>query len=390
VRPKTEAELCEAVRAAVDKKTPLEIAGTSTKRALGRPVQAAELLDLSGFSRIELYEPDELVITAGAGTLRSEAEAKLAKKRQCFAFEPPDLSRLLGSAHAGTLGGMLGCNLAGPRRIKAGAARDHILGIEGVNGLGQAFKAGGRVVKNVTGYDVAKLMANSFGTLAALTKLTFKVLPAAKTEETLLLEGLDGDAATRAMTEAMQSSAEVSGAAYLPEDVSEKGRTSTLLRLEGTPVSVTARRDQLASLLSQYGKPHLLAEKASREKWIAIRDVHPLCDGGRDVWRLSVPASDGWNVLTRLRRSIGARGFLDWAGGLIWLDAPPTDDASVQAIRAAVTSGHATLIRAPEPVRAAIDVFQPQPAPLAELSARVKAAFDPHGLFNPGRMYRGR
>ena len=382
MRPESVAELCEAVAKAAEHKLPLDVQGTGTKRALGRPVQAADLLDLSGFSPIDLYEPDELVLTAGAGTLRSEAEASLAKARQCFAFEPPDFSRLLGSAHAGTLGGMLACNLAGPRRIKAGSARDHILGVEGVNGQGQAFKAGGRVVKNVTGYDIAKLMANSFGTLAALTKLTFKVLPASETEETLLIESLDGAAATRVMAEAMQSSVEVSGAAYLPGE-------ATLLRLEGTPVSVRARSDTLAALLARHGTIHTLREVESRQRWIAIRDVHPLCDGDRFVWRLSVPASEGWGILTKLRRSIDARGFLDWAGGLVWFDVPPTDDAGATAIRSAITTGHATLFRAPEPVRAAVEVFQPQPKPLAELSARVKAAFDPHGIFNSGRMYRG-
>jgi glycolate oxidase FAD binding subunit len=385
VRPASLAELCDGVRVAAERKTPLEIAGTSTKRHLGRPLQTAELVDLSAFSSIELYEPDELVITAGAGTLRSDAEAQLAKQHQCFAFEPPDLSRLLGGAHAGTLGGLLACNLAGPRRIKAGAARDHILGVEGVNGLGQAFKAGGRVVKNVTGYDVAKLMAHSFGTLAALTKVTFKVLPAAETEETLLLEGLDGAVAVRAMAEAMRSSAEVSGAAHLPEEFDGM----TFLRLEGTPVSVTARRDKLVSLLSAFGRPEILGESASRQWWRAIRDVHPLCDGKGHVWRISLPPADGWNAYARLHARLGARGYLDWAGGLVWLDIPPTDDASASLIRSSFTTGHATLIRAPESMRAAIDVFQPQPPSLAALSARVKAAFDPHGLFNPGRMYRG-
>jgi glycolate oxidase FAD binding subunit len=386
VRLGSEAEIREAVRAAVAGRTPLEIAGTATKRALGRPAQAADVLDLSGFSDVDLYEPEELVLTAGAGALRSKIEAQLGKKRQCFAFEPPDLSLLLGSAHAGTLGGMLACNLAGPRRVKAGAARDHILGVEGVNGLGQSFKAGGRVVKNVTGYDLAKLMAGSFGTLAALTKITFKVVPAAETEETLLLEGLDGPSATRAMADAMQSSSEVSAAAHLPDDLSGSGRASTYLRLEGTPVSVRARREKLAALL---GKPKVLDEKESRKCWTAIRDVHPLSGGDRDVWRLSVPPSHGWRVLSDLRSRIGARGFLDWAGGLVWLDTPPTDDAYADAVRAAVAMGHATLIRAPESVRAAADVFHPQPPALAQLSARVKAAFDPHGVFNAGRMYRG-
>jgi glycolate oxidase FAD binding subunit len=387
-RPETEADLIDVVQEALAGTTPLELIGTGTKRGLGRPMQTAATLDLSGFSAVSLYEPEELVITAGAGARLDEIRTLISEHGQELAFEPPDLSRLLGSEHAGTLGGMLACNLSGPRRLKAGAARDHILSVAGVSGRGEAFKAGGRVVKNVTGYDLPKLMAGSFGTLAALTTLTFKVLPKAESEETLILEGLSDDDALAAMSRAMQSSCEVSGAAHLPGALAG-GTAKTLLRLEGIPPSIAYRRDKLIAIMA--GKAHrVLGSEASRAQWIAIRDVHPFAEGGdRCVWRLSVPASEGARVTAAFALKLEARWFYDWAGGLIWIEVPPKADAAASAIRAAIRQGHATLVRGPKPVRAAVRVLEPQADALAALSRRVKAAFDPMGIFNPGRMQEG-
>jgi glycolate oxidase FAD binding subunit len=384
--PQTEPELVEMVEDALAGKTPLELVGTATKRALGRPTQTAATLDLSGFSEISLYEPEELVITAGAGARLNDVKKQLADKGQEFAFEPPDLSRLLGSAHAGTLGGMLATNLSGPRRLKAGAARDHVLGVTGVSGRGEVFKGGGRVVKNVTGYDLPKLMAGSFGTLAALTSITFKVLPRAEVEETLVLEGLNDTEAIAAMGLAMQSSCEVSAAAHLPEALAQGG-AKTLLRLEGVAPSVAYRRDRLLALMTSGGPHQLLADEESRAAWIAIRDVHPLADNvERCVWRLSVPPADGARTVAAIAGNHNARWFYDWAGGLVWLDVPPSVDASASLIRAQINEGHATLFRAGEAVRASVPVFQPQPLALAALARRVKHAFDPSGILNPGRM----
>jgi glycolate oxidase FAD binding subunit len=378
VKPGSEAELAQLVAQA---EAPFEIIGTGTKRGLGRPVQAARTLDMSAFAEIAAYEPEELILEAGAGTRLAEIEALIAARGQQLAFEPPDLSRLLGSPHSGTLGGLMACNLAGPRRIKAGAARDHVLGIRGVSGRGEVFKAGARVVKNVTGYDLPKLLTGSYGTLAALTSITVKVLPRPETEETILVEGLDDTAAVPVMSLAMQSACEVSGAAHVPGE-------GTFLRLEGIAASVAARRDGLAKLLAR--PVQILAAKASGTIWQRIRDVLVLADTpDRQVWRLSVTPSDAPALLAKLRGSLEIRYVLDWAGGLIWLDVPPTEDAAAAVIRGAMRSGHATLIRAPEGVRAAVDVFHPQAPALAALSARVKDSFDPRQLFNPGRMSRG-
>jgi len=386
LKPESQTDLVDVVQKALADRMPLDLMGTGTKAGLGRPISAADTLDLSGFSAVSLYEPEELVITAGAGALLDDLRRLLDAKGQEFAFEPPDLSKLLGSIHSGTLGGMLACNLSGPRRLKAGAARDHILGVAGVSGRGEAFKAGGRVVKNVTGYDLAKLMAGSYGTLAALTSLTFKVLPKAESEETLVLEGLSDEAAVTAMSLAMQSSCEVSGAAHLPRGLAGVV-PRTFLRLEGIAPSVAYRRDKLVKLVAAGAPHHVRSNADSHAIWTNVRDVLPLADqSDRVVWRLSVPPADGARIVATLAHELDLRWFYDWAGGLIWLDLPPSQDASAGKVRSALTSGHATLIRAADTVRTYVEVFQPQASALAALAHRVKSAFDPTGIFNPGRM----
>jgi len=246
------------------------------------------------------------------------------------------------------------------------------------------FKAGGRVVKNVTGFDISKLMAGSYGTLAAMTGITMKVLPAAETEETLVLSGLDDARAITVMSLALQSSCEVSGAAHIPGNPA-----LTFLRLEGVRPSVFYRRDKLALLLKDFAACDVLALDKSRVQWLAIRDVHPLADEQqRHVWRLSVAPSLGFATVAKISAGIDARYYYDWAGGLIWLSLPASADASVDIVRGSFQEGHATLMRAPEDVRARVEVFQPQGEALAALTARVKNSFDPAGAFNFGRMYR--
>ena len=362
----------------------LEVVGSGTKRGLGRPLQPETAIDMSGFTGISLYEPEELVLEAGAGTPLSEIEKTLAKNHQQLAFEPPDYSQLLGGKHKGTLGGLMACGLSGPRRIKAGAARDHILGIAGVSGRGEIFKAGGRVVKNVTGFDVAKLMVGSYGTLAALTSITVKVLPAAATQETLVFNGLSDAKAIQAMSLAMQSACEVSGAAHLPGTPSQ-----TLFRLEGIQPSVVYRRQKLASHLKIFGASDHLDEKDSVAEWKAIRDVERLsADDARFVWKLSLTPSKAAETVARISKQLDIQYFYDWAGGLVWLGVPRSNQAYAYIIRTCVEDGHATLLRAEDDVRERIEVFQPQPPALAGLTKRVKASFDPNGVFNHGRMYK--
>jgi len=396
--PATAAEVLDTVRWAAAEEQPLEVLGRGSKRDIGRPAQTEHAIDLSRIAGVTLYEPEELVLSARAGTPLAEIEATVAEKGQELAFEPLDYAPLATGARlpggkSGTIGGVLAANLSGPRRLKAGAARDHILGVSAVSGRGEAFKAGGRVVKNVTGYDLSKAMAGSWGTLAVVTDLTFKVLPRAETETTVALRRLDDEKATAAMAAAMGSSAEVSAAAHLPELVARRvvggmlgSDPATLLRIEGFGPSVAYRVQMLSDLFG--GHVETIDELRSRVIWADIRDAVPFADGGlRPVWRISVAPSEGWKLVAALRLQAAVDAFYDWQGGLVWLrlEGDPEADA-VRSILRRLGGGHATLVRAPVTIRAALSSFEPQGGALAALSARLKAEFDPRGILNPGRM----
>lgn len=395
--PAAASEVLDAVRWAAAEEAPLEIVGHGSKRGIGRPAQAEHTLDLSRLAGVTLYEPEELVLSARAGTPLAEIEALLASRGQQFAFEPMDYGPLLGGAAGrGTIGGALAANLSGPRRLKAGAARDHILGVSAVSGRGEAFKAGGRVVKNVTGYDLSKGMAGSWGTLAAVTDVTFKVLPAAETETTFVLRGLDDEQAASAMAAALGSSAEVSSAAHLPEGIAGAmldgelgGDAATLLRVEGFGPSVAARLAMLEALFRGTAPMHEVADEPSVALWRAVRDVAPFADGTqRPVWRVSLAPMAGQRFALALRQQAPAMLYYDWQGGLVWVRMEGGDPEAdiVRALVAQAGGGHAALVRGSPAVRAAVQVFEPQPPALAALSARLKAEFDPRGILNPGRM----
>jgi glycolate oxidase FAD binding subunit len=383
IKPRNAKELRQAVEWALAESATLDIRGQGSKLALGKPMQCDQVLDLSGLSGIVDYAPEELVVTLRAGTPIREVEALLAQRNQMLAFEPPDLGPLLGrEAGQGTLVGALMGNLAGSRRISAGAARDHLLGFSGVNGRGEAFKSGGKVMKNVTGYDLSKLLAGSWGTLAVLDEVSVKVLPAPDQTRTLLLLGLSDDAAVKAMCAAMGSPHEVSGAAHV------EGRTA--LRLEGVAPSVEARLKGLRELLAGTATMEELGTLESRTFWREVRDVAPLAaDRDAIVWKISCPPTAGADVVARIKvQRPSAKAFYDWSGGLIWLALPATADADHDLVRAALgpAGGHATLIRAPEAVRANVSVFHPQSPALSALAHRVKESFDPKSMFNPGRL----
>jgi glycolate oxidase FAD binding subunit len=388
-KPRDATDVGAAVQWALESKSPLRILGHGTKQSLGHAVSAAATLDVSGISGILSYEPGELVLTARAGTPLHEIEAALAEKGQHLAFEPPRFG-----AARGTLGGVVSTGLSGPRRFKAGAVRDHVLGIAGVSGRGEFFVGGGKVVKNVTGYDMPKLMTGSYGTLAVLTEITVKVLPAPEDVRTLLVLGQRPRDAVRSMTEALGSSVEASGACHLPAGFAVPGKSAadsvTALRLEGVAPSVESRLAQLRHMLERAGAHVVLDREASLAMWTAVRDLHPFFETEPcSVWRLSVPPASGAAVLERVEQAVPhTRSFLDWGGGLLWLLLPEAPDAHAPAVRAALKEcgGHATLIRADESVRASIPVFQPQPDALAALSKRVKRQFDPEDVLNPGRM----
>lgn len=367
LQPRDEADLAEIIATATQ---PLEPLAGGSKRPIGRPV-AARALQLSALSGIIDYQPDELVLTARAATPLTEIERALGERGQRLAFEPPQLGALLGAAGEPTLGGTLAANSSGSRRFAAGAARDHFLGFRAVSGRGERFKGGGRVVKNVTGYDLPKLLAGSWGTLAVLTEVTVRVHPAPECTRTLLFAAGTVEQAAQIFRRALAIPCDVSGAAFEP------GR-GVALRLEGFEPSVQSRGAQLLDALGRPEHAELAAEEAHRF-WQQTGGGAVLADE-RIVWRLSVPPQE----CARIVRALAPERYLvDWGGGLLWIGAQEADAARV---RGALSSGHALLIKAPPEVRAATAVFQPLPAPLAALTARLKAAFDPSERLNPGRM----
>ena len=398
LKPRDARDVEEAVRWAVSDGKALDVVGQGSKRAIGRPSQTDLTLDVSSLTGVTLYEPEELVLSAKAGTPIAEIEALVDKHGQQLAFEPADYGPLFGQAAGqGTIGGVVAANLSGPRRIKAGAARDHVLGASAVTGRAETIKTGGRVVKNVTGYDLCKVLSGSWGTLAVMTDITIKVLPKPETEATVVVEGLSDAQACAAMTAATGSSADVSGAAHLPDHVASwfaglKAEAATVLRLEGVAPSVQHREGQLAALMKTFGPVSIFDAAASRAVWRDIRDVKAFAVASarhRPVWRISTAPAQAHRLVDLITPA--AQMFYDWAGGLVWLGMPYEDEPDAGSVRMAVgeLGGHATLIRAPAAVRAAVDVFQPEPPGLRALSHRVKESFDPKGVLNPGRMWAG-
>lgn len=401
IKPENAEQVKDAIAWAVSNKTPMELVGAGTKRGMGRPSQTDQTLSLEGLSGILAYEPEELIVTVLPGTTMAELEAALAEKNQMLAFEPMDMHQLYGGEKgAGTVGGMVACNLSGPRRIKAGAARDHLLGFSAVSGRGEIFKAGAKVVKNVTGYDLSKLVTGSFGTLVALTELTLKVLPAPEKTRTVLVQGLDDDRAVEAMGLGMNSPHEVASTAHYPAEIAAMSGVSyvrdadtavTAVRIEGPGPSAEHRCEALREQLKDFGPTEELHGHNSAAFWAEVRDVTALANPmDRAVWRISVPPKEGARVAARIADSGDVKWYFDWSGGLIWMSLPDNPGMD-EAVRSAFQDcgGHATLVCAGTQSRSAVPVFQPQPAALAALSGRVKESFDPERVLNPGRMYPG-
>ena len=390
--PANEQEAAAIVAQAAGRSEPLRLVGGGTKAALGRPPQDEATLSAAGLTGITLYEPAEMVVAARAGTPLAEVEALLAERGQMLPFEPMDHRPLLASTGEPSFGAVAAANNSGPRRINAGAARDSLIGVRFVNGRGQPIKSGGRVMKNVTGLDLVKLMAGSWGTLGLLTEVTFKVLPKQEQTSTLVLPGLDDTAAGEALCAALGSPFELTGAAHLPAGIGGP-EARTLMRVEGFAKSVAYRLGELRRLLRRYGEPRIVEGEEGAALWRAVRDATPLAEPREAaIWRISTAPTRGPAVTAAIAAGRPARWFYDWGGGLIWLATEASDDAGAATIRAAVKaagSGHATLVRAPDALRAATPVFEPLPEPLMRITAGIKAAHDPAGIFNPGRIYAG-
>jgi len=375
ISPESETALASIIKTS---RTPFKVQGGGT-RPIGT-TSATSILSTSGLKGVELYEPGALTIVAKAGTPLAEVEHVLAAEGQRLAFEPMDHRGLLGTDGTPTIGGVVAGNVSGPRRIQVGACRDFLLGVRFVDGQGNIVKNGGRVMKNVTGYDLVKLMAGSFGTLGVLTEVSLKVLPKPKSTGVLLLEGLSDEQAIQALSKALGSPFDVSGAVHVTKGLD--GSPVTMIRLEGFENSVEYRADKLGKLLDQFGNFSLETDAdktAAGWKW--VRDVVPFQGREGDIWRLSVKPTDAPGVVDSLGDT---EALYDWGGGLVWLFVPKNSKISASDIRHAVShvGGHATLIRG----NAETQTFQPLPETLEVLQAGLRRQFDPQGLFNPGLM----
>lgn len=393
--PSTETEAAELIRDHASRKTPLQILGGGTRSGFGNAVSAEAVLSSAAITGIVEYNPAEMVMTARAGTPIAEIEAALAENGQGMAFEPMDYRGAMGTSGTPTIGGVFAVNSSGPRRFTAGAARDHLLGVRFVNGTGDVVKAGGKVMKNVTGLDLVKLLAGSYGTMGFLTQVTFKVLPVPKTAATMVISGLEDENAMKALAAALSLSVEVSGAAHLPESV--RGRfiggklpegAASVMRLEGLEASVAVRAEKLMSAMAGFGPINRLDADDTKALWTEIRDVTPYGDGtARPLWRVSMPPSEAWKLVAGLRLRAGIDAYYDWQGGLVWMRMEADHEADVlrHGIRS-LGGGHATLVRAAPEIRAEVPTFEPLSPAVALLSGRVRAKLDPHGIFNPGLM----
>jgi len=389
--PTSEAEAAQLVADLALTGKSVTIQGGATRAGFGRPIQTGATISTRAISGITLHEPAELVIAARGGTTVAEIEAVLAAKNQMLPFEPMDHRALFGTSGEPTIGGVVAGNHSGPRRIQAGACRDSLIGVRLVNGRGEAIKSGGRVMKNVTGLDLAKLVTGSWGTLGLLTEVTFKVLPRPERSLTLLIKNLDDPRAAAALSAALGSPFEPTAAAHLPAGLS-RPVARTILRLEGFSVSLEYRIAQLRALLAGYGEIIVLEGEDSSGLWRGIRDVEFLAaPEDAAIWRISTAPTRAPGMVAGIAAAVpGARWFYDWGGGLVWLAVPPGRDAAATTVRAAVATagGHATLVRGPRELRARIDVFQPLGA-LAVVTGGIKTSFDPGRIFEPGRMYAG-
>lgn len=373
IEPKTEADVEKALSWALENKTPLCIRGHGTKSRLAPSSTTTHILDLSNLNGILSYEPDELVISALAGTPLDVIKEALNEKGQHLAFEPLEPLPVIGESQGSTLGGMVAAGLSGPRRLSAGGVRDHILGLSGVTGRALAFKIGGRVVKNVSGYDLSKLLTGSWGTLAAMTRITMKVLPSPPETRTLHLSGETREETLHQLRKAAASPCQITGAALLEDG-------DGVIRLEGRDDEIDQRLDLLKTFLDTPGKALMTDE--SQAIWQSLSSLTALSEE-EIVWRIEIPRASAAVVLDVAPNK---KAQVDWAGARIWLGGDLSEDE-----RAAIRNCGARLALfhggeddwRKESMQAAAN-----PA-LGALKSRIRDAFDPLRILNPHIIGRG-
>ena len=398
-KPSSREEIAEIIKNCYKKSIPLEINGTKSKNKIGRNFQSEKTLDLSGYSGIIEYKPEELYIKVKAGTRLKEILEAIDKNNQQLAFEPIDFGFLFeGKSNGGTIGGVIACNFAVPRRFKVGSARDHVLGFQGINGKGEIIKSGGTVVKNVTGYDLCKLVSGSYGTLTVLTELSIKVLPKSESSKTLIINNPHLKKAMEYLGTALSSSTDPSGGVFYPErfennfvfnDLTHKGAL-TAIRIEGPTNSVDQRISRLVKELSLLENEYSVLDNFQTELfWSKTRNLEVFSNLKNNLLRVIVPVSETLNVIQKLKK-YEINYFLDWGGNLIWLELETISLKILREVKEITQehSGYFTIIKLEDDLKASADIFTIDPIKY-KISEKIKKSFDPKRIFNPGKMYSG-
>ncbi len=392
---KTEQEVSDFIFDNYNKSNPIEIVGNGSKR-IGRIVQSSQTLSLNSMSGILEYFPEELYIKVLPGTSLQEIEATLKQKNQFFGFEPNDLGYLYNAqSNPGTIGGVVSCNLSGPGRFKNGALRDHVLGFKAVNGSGAKVKSGGTVVKNVTGYDLSKIISGAYGTLCAITEINLKVSPLPEFEETFLISGIDYIQAIDVFRKALDSSLEISGACFFPETNASfltlndvKKDTSVLgLRVQGPKASVVERiqglnkmfKDKSVSMLDTYQTAIF---------WREIKNFEGYSNSEEFVCKISLPITNMINFIKHFEKT-NFKYFLDWGGNVAWCLLENQNDLDKMRIFCLKHDGHLTVLRANDNFRKSEEFLTNSDSNLKILSKKLKESFDPKRILNPNKMYAG-
>ena len=397
--PSSREEIAEIIRNCYKKNIPLEINGSKSKNKIGRNFQAEKTLDLASYSGIIDYKPEELYIKVKAGTPINSIIEELDKHDQQLAFEPVDFGFLFnGKSNNGTIGGVISCNFAGPRRFKVGSARDHLLGFQGINGKGEIIKSGGTVVKNVTGYDLCKLISGSFGTLSVLTELSVKVLPKPQSSKTLIINNPHIKKAIEYLGTALSSSSDPSGGVFYPEqfdqsftfnDLTHKGAL-TAIRIEGPSNSVDHRIKNLSAELGLLENEYSILESVQTKIfWNKTKNLEIFSNSKKNLLRIVVPISETLSVLQKMK-PYEINYFLDWGGSLIWVELEKISLKILREIKDITQrhSGYFTIIKVEDDLKASADIFTIDPIKY-KISEKIKKSFDPKRIFNPGKMYSG-
>ena len=397
--PQDESEIQQIIKYCFKKNLPIEIVGSQTKQGIGKKIQCAKTLDMSRFSGIIDYKPEELYITVKAGTPIKTIQEELKKNNQHLAFEPINFSKIFKTdSNEGTIGGTLSCNFSGSRRFKVGSARDHILGFKGFNGKGEKVKSGGTVVKNVTGYDLSKLVTGSFGTLVTLSEITLKVLPLESETNTIIISGLPLEHGLGIMSSAISSSNDPSGALYYPgnlrnnfvfNDLTHPG-SITAIRIEGTKISVKQRTENLIEHLSLKDKKLTILDSTQSEIfWEDSRSIKVFSKNDGNILRAVVPPSETLNIINRTK-NFHPNYFIDWGGSLIWMELDYLSSQKINQLRQRIldVNGYITLIKSHESIKSSSEIFTIDPIKF-KISQNIKKSFDPKRILNPGKMYTG-